>query len=184
MHRYSTRASRQISSSYSPRIGSDGRGSVLAVQRRTTSNPSRHRNACAHLQMCAWPRARFGVWWDTGLRREANIRRMVAKARQKVDAILRSRRSYSTWDLMGQYKTYVFSLLEGNSGVFYHALDAVLEPLDKLQASFLREVGLTAEESSCSSTLHHFEPVATSQCLRSFSNYARHRPRLFTGEFF
>ena len=52
---------------------------------------------------------------------ETNIRKMVAKARPKVDAILQARLFYSTWDLMRQYKTHVLCLLEGNSAAFYHA---------------------------------------------------------------
>ena len=37
--------------------------------------------------------------------------------------------------------------LELNTGGFYHALDTVLERLDKLQAHFLRQLGLTDEEA-------------------------------------
>ena len=48
---------------------------------------------------------------------------------------------------MRQYKTHVLCLLDGNPEASYHALDTILEPLDKLQAHLFREVGLTAEEA-------------------------------------
>ena len=89
----------------------------------------------------------LGTWMDTSLRMETNIGKMISKARPKVTAILRSRRFYSTIEMIMQYKSHVLSLLELNTGGFYHALDTVLEPLDKLQSHFLKEIGVTEEEA-------------------------------------
>ena len=47
----------------------------------------------------------LGTWMDTSLRMETNVRKMLAKARPKVTALLRSRKYYSVRDMMTQYKT-------------------------------------------------------------------------------
>ena len=80
---------------------------------------------------------------DTALRMETNIQKIIAKACPKVTALLRTKRFYSTRELVQQYKTHVLCHLELNTGAFYHALDTVLAPLDQLQSHFLKEIGLT-----------------------------------------
>ena len=45
-----------------------------------------------------------------------------------------------------QYKSHVLYHLEVNTGGFYHALDSVLDTLERLQTSFLNNIGLTREE--------------------------------------
>ena len=84
----------------------------------------------------------LGTWMDTTLRMETNVRRMLAKARPKVTALLRSRKYYSRHAMVNQYKAHVLCLMEVNLGGFYHALDSILEPVQKLQDHFTRELGL------------------------------------------
>ena len=88
----------------------------------------------------------LGTMFDTSLRMESNIRGILAQARPKVKALLRSRRFYSTNDMIRQYKTHVLCRLELNSAGFYHASDTALDPLERLQDSFLQKLGLTREE--------------------------------------
>ena len=87
----------------------------------------------------------LGSWIDTSLRMEANIQKILGKTRPKVTALLRTKRFYSTRDMVHQFKTHVLCHLELNTGAFYHALDTVLEPLDRLQTHFLHEIGLSPE---------------------------------------
>jgi hypothetical protein len=78
------------------------------VQNRIAFDPGKEDFAVIHATEGEGKDFRLlGTWWDTGLRMETNVRRIVAKARPKVDAILRSRRFYSTKDLVRQYKTHV-----------------------------------------------------------------------------
>ena len=46
-------------------------------------------------------------------------------------------------DLALQFKTHVLCHLEFNTGRFYHACDTILAGLDRVQSSFIRDVGLT-----------------------------------------
>ena len=100
----------------------------------------------------------LGTWMDTALRMETNIHKMLSKARPKVQAVLRSRRFYTTKQLIHQYKTHALCLMEVNPGGFYHALDSVLDPLEHLQSRFVRELDLTREEAFLN---HNFIPLAT-----------------------
>jgi len=90
----------------------------------------------------------LGTWMDTSLRMETNVRKMLSKARPKVTALLRSRKYYSTIEMLTQYKTHVLCLLEINPGGFYHATDTVVEQFEKVQNHFLREMGVSREEAS------------------------------------
>ena len=87
----------------------------------------------------------LGSWFDTALRMETNVSKIVGKARSKSTALLRSKRYYGTNDMVHQFKTHVLCHLELNTGGFYHALDTVLDPLDRVQDHFVKEINLTAE---------------------------------------
>ena len=89
----------------------------------------------------------LGSWIDTALRMESNVQKLLSRARPKVTALLRSARFYDRSEMIHQYKTHVLCHLELNTGSFYHALDTVLQPLDKLQTHFLKEIGLTPEQA-------------------------------------
>ena len=85
----------------------------------------------------------LGTWMDTNLRMSTNIQKMLARARPKVTALLRSRRYYDVKAMINQYKAHVLCLLEVNPGGFYHAVDTVLEPIEKLQDHYLKELDLS-----------------------------------------
>ena len=72
---------------------------------------------------------------------------MLAKARPKVTALLRSRRYYDVKAMVNQYKAHVLCVLEVNQGGFYHAADTILEPIEKLQDHYLKELGLSKENA-------------------------------------
>ena len=60
--------------------------------------------------------------------------------------------------MVTQFTTHVLCLLETNVGGFYHATSSALSPLDRLQDSFLREIGLMREQGF---TIYNMAPLAT-----------------------
>jgi hypothetical protein len=93
----------------------------------------------------------LGSWIDVCLNMGTNISKILARARPKVTALLRTRPYYTTCDMITQYKAHVLCILELNTGSFYHAATSVLEPLDNVQESFIRQLGLTR----CQAFLDH-----------------------------
>ena len=77
---------------------------------------------------------------DTNLRMETNVRKLLAKARPKTTAVLRSRRFYSTHGMITQFKVHVLCLLEVNPGGFYHATDTILEQLEYLADNYIKQL--------------------------------------------
>ena len=71
----------------------------------------------------------------------------VGKAKPKVTAILRCRQYYDKEDLVKQFKTHVWCILEGNVGGFYHACDTILGRLDQVQESFERALDFAPGET-------------------------------------
>ena len=59
--------------------------------------------------------------------------------------LLRSRRSFTTEDLVIQYKQQVLSYIEYRTPAIYHATKTVLSRLEKQQDRFLLELGITRE---------------------------------------
>ena len=76
---------------------------------------------------------------------EAAVRTLAGKMNWKVQMLLRSRKSFSTEDLIIQYKQQVLSFLEYRTGAIYHANTTVLRQLQGIQDRFLRELGIPKE---------------------------------------
>jgi hypothetical protein len=76
---------------------------------------------------------------------DSAVHGLTGKAKWKLQMLLRSRRSFSTEDLIVQYKQQVLSFIEYRSGAIYHATGTVLRQLDGLQDRFLRDLGITRE---------------------------------------
>ena len=87
----------------------------------------------------------LGVTFDCRLKMEVAVRALVGKVKWKLQMLLRSRRSFSTEDLIIQYKQQVLTYIEYRTGAIYHATKTVLRQLDVLQTRFLRDLGITAE---------------------------------------
>ena len=60
---------------------------------------------------------------------------------------LRTKRFYTTKDLVTLYKSHVLPVLEFPTPAFFHASTTVLQLLDNVQDRFLQEVGLSEEEA-------------------------------------
>jgi hypothetical protein len=86
----------------------------------------------------------LGCMMDTDLRMHSAIEQMLAKVRPKVTAILRTRAYYSISDLITQFKTQIWGLMEAHSGGLFHAAISLLQKIDQVQKRFLREIGISA----------------------------------------
>ena len=84
---------------------------------------------------------------DVHLRMDEAVDHIVAVARPKIKALLRSKGSYSLADMLTQYKTHIWGITEYANGAILHASETALNKLDNLQRSFLRELHMTEEEA-------------------------------------
>jgi hypothetical protein len=87
----------------------------------------------------------LGVTFDCRLNMDVAVRGLAGKVKWKILMLLRSRKSFSTEDLIVQYKQQVLSFIEYRSSAIYHATTTVLNQVDVLQDRFLRELGITRE---------------------------------------
>ena len=102
----------------------------------------------------------LGCMIDVDLRMHSAIDQILGKIRPKITAILRTRGYYSTADLLLQFKTHIWGLMEMNIGVLFHAARSLLNKLDDAQDHFLRELGLPPAQAFGN---YNFAP----SCLRS-----------------
>ena len=84
---------------------------------------------------------------DPDLRMHSAIDQLLSRIRPKVTAILRTRAYYSVPQLIDQFKTHIWGLIECNSGGYFHAANSLLVKVDKVQTRFLKELELTEEQA-------------------------------------
>ena len=89
----------------------------------------------------------LGCMVDVKLIMDKAIEKILSQVKPKVQAILRTRAHYATRDLIGQFKTHIWSLLEMHSGGIFHASDHLLDKFDDVQRRFLRELGVSEEDA-------------------------------------
>ena len=85
----------------------------------------------------------LGCLIDVQLRMNHAIDSLIARARPKIHALLRTRNMYSTSDLLMQYKTHIWSILEYQNGTIMHAAPSALAKLHDMQKSFVHKLLLT-----------------------------------------
>ena len=83
---------------------------------------------------------------------------IVARARPKIKALLRSRAFYSLVDLIVQIKTHIWGIIDYSHGCVLHASDTALAKIDHLQSAFVRELHVTEEFVFL---VHNFAPGIT-----------------------
>jgi hypothetical protein len=83
------------------------------------------------------------------------IQDLLAQARPKVKAILRTRSHYDVANLIVQYKAHIWGIFESRNGAIYHAATSHLNRIDSLQRGFLQELGISEETAFLS---HNFAP--------------------------
>jgi hypothetical protein len=84
----------------------------------------------------------LGVIFDAGLLMHAAARDIAIEAGWRLQTLLRGRRFYTTPELMHLYKAQILSFIESSAPGIYHASASVLAKIDRIQARFLRNVGL------------------------------------------
>jgi len=82
---------------------------------------------------------------DTDLAMESAIDLLLTRIRPKIKAILRTRGYHSISDLIMQFKTHIWGLMEAHMGGIFHATSTRLDKIDHVQDRFLRELGISAE---------------------------------------
>ena len=84
---------------------------------------------------------------DEALSMRPLIDKLLNKLKPKVRALLRLQHVSSLRDLLNQFKAHVWSYLEYHNGAIIVAKRADRERLDRMQRSFLHQLGLTDEEA-------------------------------------
>ena len=98
----------------------------------------------------------LGVMFGFKFSMKDDINQLVKRCRPKMKAILRRRYVYPTQELIKQYKTHIWSVIEYHSASIYHATVISLQPLDNLHYSYIRDLGISAEEAFL---LYNFPPA-------------------------
>ena len=99
----------------------------------------------------------LGCLVDCKLQMHDAVDKILAQARPKVNAILRLRQHYEIKELINQFKTHIWSILEIHNGATFHAVTGELSRLDALQKHFLKE--LNVEEDTAFLEYNFAPPV-------------------------
>ena len=86
----------------------------------------------------------LGCMFDNDLRMISCIDQLLSKIRPKVRAILRTRGFYSTPELIQQFNTHIWGLMEMFIGGLFHAVSSLLQKIDHVQNRILEELGLSS----------------------------------------
>ena len=97
----------------------------------------------------------LGCLIDVKLNMAPAIDQICGRVRPKVKALLRTRGLYKPADMIMQYKTHIWGLIEYHSGAIMHACDSSLQKLDRIQVRFLEELHFTEQ---CAFLEHNFAP--------------------------
>ena len=84
----------------------------------------------------------LGCTIDVKLTMEHAIDDLLMQARPKMKAILRTRAHYDVPNLIMQFKTHIWGIIESRNGGICHASTSHLNKLDSFQRGFLHELGL------------------------------------------
>ena len=84
----------------------------------------------------------LGCMIDPDLRMHSTIEQLMFQIRPKIIAILRIRGYYSTSNLIFQFKTHIWGLMDTNMGGYFHAASYLLQKTDKAQNRFLCELNV------------------------------------------
>ena len=88
----------------------------------------------------------LGCVFDPQLRMLAAARHVATEAGWRLKTLLRSRKFFTTPELVRLYKAQILSYLESSTPALYHAAASVLAWVDRVQWRFQREVGFSEIE--------------------------------------
>ena len=126
------------------------------VTNRVSFDPAKEHLVVIHpSQSHGEPFKLLGLMMDLDLRMHSAIDQLLSKIRAKSTAILRTRAYYSTPELINQYKTHIWGLVEVHCGGYFHAAFSSLDKIDQVQRNFLNKLGVSEEEAFLN---HNFAP--------------------------
>ena len=111
-----------------------------------------------HMQAMGTDFTILGCTYDCKLTMATACRVTAQQGRWRLKTVLKSRRFFTTAQLVTLYKSHVLSYLESSTSAFYHAAPTHLGLVDHVQEVLLRELGLTAEEALLN---HRLAPLST-----------------------
>ena len=83
----------------------------------------------------------LGCLIDLDLRMHSCIDQLLGKIRPKSVAILSTRAYYATAELINQYKSHIWGLVEIPTGAYFHAASGLLDKIWRVQRNFLEKTG-------------------------------------------
>jgi len=89
----------------------------------------------------------LGVLFDCQLTMTSAVDEVVTSAGWKMRTLLRTRRFYTSAEMVSLYKANVLPYLEYRTPAIYHGLRDVLARLDRVQTRFLRDAGVSEIEA-------------------------------------
>ena len=101
----------------------------------------------------------LGCLLDVKLSMHSLINQTIAACRPKAKALLRTRAFYDIPDMLNQFKTHVWGLIEYKNGAFLHASATAIQKIDQVQRNFVKELRITEEMAFLD---YNFAPL----CLR------------------
>ena len=87
----------------------------------------------------------LGCLIDCKLLMNHGIENILSRMRPKTKALLRLRGHYPVKELLNQFKTHIWGLVEYQNGAIFHASSYLLQKLDRVQQHFLDEIGIDAK---------------------------------------
>ena len=89
----------------------------------------------------------LGCMVDTDLRMQTAVDQLMTKINPKITVILRTRGYYSVPQLIVQFKTHIWGLMEAHMGGIFHATNSLLAKIDRAQNRFLRELDISVDQA-------------------------------------
>ena len=89
----------------------------------------------------------LGCQFDCKLIMRQAVENILGQMRPKISAILKTKPYYKEKDLIGQFKTHVWGIMEQNNGAIFHASNYLLDRLDACQRHFLHEIDMTEADA-------------------------------------
>jgi hypothetical protein len=110
---------------------------------RVEFDPGKEAFAVIHHKEGEGPDFRLlGPVFDPKLLMHTAIKKVANRARPKMIALLKTKRFYTTKEMIIQFKTHLLCVLESCSAAIYHASESVLDPLNRVVNHFLRDINV------------------------------------------
>ena len=89
----------------------------------------------------------LGCIVDCKLIMKEAIDNILPQVRPKMHAILRTKYIFTTKELINQFKTHIWGIMEIHNGAIFHAAKYLLDRIDAVQRHFLNELGTSESEA-------------------------------------